>query len=172
MLPPPNPREDRFEGLWPVEHDHLVGEPHRQVAEFDELSITEPIPVIPLLACVKFTAVALENETIADDEVHASDTRDAHLHRHSNTQGTQAESNKSLGARLASTVRPAECPSVAPGESFERGLELSKGDKPLVQRRVDHDHRVILGLALHCIDQRVDDRRNAVAGRITVVAPV
>jgi hypothetical protein len=103
-----------------------VGDAHGQIVEADEFAITAPILEVAVIAGVPGFAIALDHESITDEQVDVSNSRNPHLHRHPDTPGAQPQPNDRLDAGLAPRIRTIEGTRVPPRRMSEGPFELAQ----------------------------------------------
>ena len=154
--------DGRFDSI-PVLHDPSVAHSDDCEALPDQLEVASPVFLV-VRAQMVATAVELDDKPVADEQVHCSHPRDAHLRSHSESATAQPQSGERLETRLAAgvnTITDAVIPLWQPAKDLgQLCLLKNMATAPRgVQRGVDRDDG---GFRAAALDETRDGRHDRI----------
>lgn len=139
----------------PVVNDHGVVEPERAEPECHGGGIPHSITV----ACLAFMrrTVGLEDETVADHEIHMANTRDVDLAHQRQPVPVEAQTQERLEAAVGVRAREVDEPPGAGGHVTSNPLTRLIVEKSEPQRGLQRREEALLAAASQDLEQTMDD---------------
>lgn len=124
----------------PVVEQLPVAEPNGRMAQGAGGHVA-PIVLVPVL--VVRTAVAFEEERLADEKVHAAHARDVDLRLDLDLMLLEPEPQPRLGPGFGARVEEPECVLLAARRARDENAGIRQADQAQIHRRLKHHQRVL-----------------------------
>lgn len=164
------PQDDR-ENPVDVEHDLRVAEPEHHEPETGGDRVATEITLAIGCRTMESRAVALDHQTIADDEVEAFEgrERDRHLDCREDSNLSEFCADHGLAPRLRASVDETDEPMEPPRKPRLECREIELAERSAAKRRVQHRHSPAGTKGADALREAIVDRHDAEG--VSLVAP-